>query len=69
MWDNQGNTPVRGDWKLYPNTAFSIEGNIRTPLDMWDGGHVQIMLEQDAVFDGEKVWYLAGRQTEWQLVR
>jgi hypothetical protein len=30
---------------------------------------VQIMLEQDALFDGIAVRYLAGRQTEWHLIR
>ncbi len=68
MWDNQGPTPVRGDWKLYPSTAYAIEGNIKAPVPEWDGQMVQIKFEQSAVFDGEKVWYLAGRQTEWHLV-
>ena len=69
MWDNQGLTPERGDWEVYANTAYSIEGNARRKLDMWDGQYVVIKLEQDAVFDGQRVWYLAGRQTEWLLVR
>jgi hypothetical protein len=30
---------------------------------------VQIKLEQSAVYDGATVWYLAGRQTEWHVVR
>ncbi|HVS63814.1 MAG TPA: M24 family metallopeptidase [Thermoanaerobaculia bacterium] len=69
MWDNQGDTPVLGDWKLQPSTAFSIEGNVRVLLEMWDGNQVVIKLEQDAVFDGEDVWYIAGRQVDWHLVR
>ncbi len=69
MWDNQGPTVGRGDWPLYPSTAYSIEGNVRVPLASWQGRPVQIMLEQDAVFDGQAVWYIAGRQTEWHLVR
>jgi len=69
MWDNQGPTPDRGDWPVYADTGYSIEGNARRQLDMWDGQYVVIKLEQDAVFDGEGVWYLAGRQTEWLLVR
>ena len=69
MWDNQGPTPHRGDWLLYPDTAFSIEGNARVKLPSWDDQYVVIKLEQDAVFDGETVWYIAGRQIEWQLVR
>jgi hypothetical protein len=30
---------------------------------------VQIKLEQSAVFDGQKVHYLAGRQTQWHVVK
>lgn len=69
MWDNQGETPVRGDWRLYPMTAYAIEGNIKTPVAEWDDQLVQIKLEQSAWFDGERVIYLAGRQTEWHLVQ
>ena len=68
MWDNQGPTPVRGDWKLYPNTAYAIEGNVKTRVPEWDDQWVQIKLEQSAVFDGEKVIYLAGRQTRWHVI-
>lgn len=69
MWDNQGPTPVKGDWLLHPNTGYAIEGNISTKIPEWDNQWVQIKLEQSAVFDGEKVWYLAGRQTQWHLIR
>lgn len=68
MWDNQGPTPVEGDWKLHPNTAYAIEGNVKVPVPEWDGQLVQIKMEQTALFDGEKVIYLAGRQTEWHVV-
>ena len=69
MWDNQGETPVRGDWPLYPMTAYAIEGNIKATVPEWDGQYVQIKLEQSALYDGERVVYLAGRQTEWHLVQ
>ena len=68
MWDNQGPTPHRGDWPLHPDTAFSIEGNARVKVPAWDDQYVVIKLEQDAVFDGRDVWYLAGRQVEWQVI-
>ena len=35
----------------------------------WDEQWVQIKLEQSAVFDGERVLYLGGRQTRWHLIR
>lgn len=69
MWDNQGKTPIRGDWPLYPNTAYAIEGNIKTQVPEWDNQWIQIKLEQSALFDGQTVWYLAGRQTQWHLIR
>lgn len=68
MWDNQGETPVRGDWPLYANTAYAIEGNIRYELPLWNGQGVRIKLEQGAIFDGERVVYLAGRQTQWHVI-
>lgn len=69
MWDNQGPTPVQGDWKLRPNTAYAIEGNVKVPVPEWNGQLVQIKLEQSALFDGRQVRYLAGRQTQWHVVR
>mgnify|MGYP002634922861 CR=1 FL=1 len=69
MWDNQAGTPVKGDWTLNKNTAYAIEGNIKTKLPEWDNEWIQIKLEQSAFFDGNKVFYLAGRQTQWHLIR
>ena len=68
MWDNQGPTPIQGDWPLHPMTAYAIEGNIKAQVAEWGGQWVQIKLEQSALFDGQRVQYLAGRQTEWHLV-
>lgn len=69
MWDNQGPTPIRGDWPLHPMTGYAIEGNVKVPVPEWDDQLVQIKLEQSAWFDGTTVRYLAGRQTGWHLVR
>jgi len=69
MWDKPGAIPNKGDWPLHPNTAYAIEGNILLQYEPWDDQHLQIKLEQSAVFDGERVVYLAGRQTDWHVVR
>jgi hypothetical protein len=69
MWDNQGPTPGQGDWPLHPMTAYAIEGNVKARVPEWGDGYVQIKLEQSALFDGDRVHYLAGRQTQWHLVR
>ncbi len=68
MWDNQGPTPHRGDWKLHPWTAYAIEGNVKVEAPDEDR-MIQIKLEQSAVYDGSRVLYLAGRQTSWHVVR
>ncbi len=69
MWDNQGPTPVRGDWQIYADTCYAIEGNVKAAIPEWGGQLAQIKLEQDACFDGERVDYLAGRQTTWHVIR
>jgi Xaa-Pro aminopeptidase len=68
MWDMQGGVPGKGDYPLYPNTAFSIELNAAVPVAEWGGQRVRFMLEQDAFFDGQRVWYIDGRQTELHLI-
>ncbi|MEM9324831.1 MAG: M24 family metallopeptidase [Bacteroidota bacterium] len=62
LWDQQGGVPGKGDYPLYANTAYSIELNTGVYIDQWEK-EIRIMLEEDAFFDGEKVWYLDGRQT------
>lgn len=69
MWDNQGGVPVTGQWTLSPSTAYAIEGNVKVAVAEWGGQFVQIKLEQTALFDGERVVYIAGRQTAWHVVR
>ncbi len=68
MWDKQGGVPGTGDYPLYPNTAYSIELNTTVSVPEWNGKDVRIMLEEDAFFDGEEVWYIDGRQEELLVV-
>ena len=67
LWDQQGGVPGRGDYKLYPNTAYAIELYAEADIPSW-GKPVRIRLEEDAFFDGEKVWYIDGRQREIFLI-
>ncbi|MEM7611670.1 MAG: M24 family metallopeptidase [Pseudomonadota bacterium] len=69
MWDNQGPTPGRGDWPLHAMTGYAIEGNVKVAVPEFDDQLVQMKLEQSALFDGDEVIYLAGRQTRLHLVR
>lgn len=68
LWDQQGGVPGRGDYPLYPNTAYAIELNAAVSIPSWGNKTIRIMLEEDALFDGERVYYLDGRQTELLLI-
>lgn len=67
LWDQQGGVPHRGDYPLYPNTAYSIELNTAVFIPEW-GKEIRMMMEEDAFFDGEKVRYIDGRQVELLLI-
>ena len=67
MWDQQGGVPGGGDYPIYPNTAYSIELYAETNIPSW-GKPVRIKLEEDAIFDGESVYYIDGRQKEIFLI-
>ena len=69
MWDNQGPTPGRGDWLLFPMTGYAIEGRVTVAIPEWNNEPVQMKLEQSAVYDGDEVRYLSGRQTHLHVVR
>ena len=60
--------PGRGDYPLFPHTAYSIELNAAVPIPEWGDKEIRIMLEEDAYFDGESAWYIDGRQTELWLI-
>ncbi len=68
LWDQQGGVPGRGDYPLFANTAHSIELNAAVEIPEWGGQKIRIMLEEDAFFDGERTWYIDGRQTELWLI-
>ena len=67
MWDKQNGVPGDGDYPLHKNTAYSIELNATVNVPMWKKD-IRIMLEEEAYFTGENVWYIDGRQTELILI-
>jgi len=69
MWDSQDGVPGSGDYPIRANAAWSIELKTMTPVASWGGKTVNIMLEEDAFFDGEAVTYISGRQTELHIVK
>jgi hypothetical protein len=68
LWDKQEGVPGQGDYPLYSNTCYAIELNIKAAIPEWQGKVVRIGLEQDALFSGEGVRYLNGRQTDFHIV-
>ena len=68
FWDDQSPSS-RGDHKLRPDTAWSIELNAVQPVPEWGGQKIPFRLEEDAYFDGKSVRYLDGRQTEFHLIK
>ncbi|WP_414901576.1 M24 family metallopeptidase [Sphingomonas flavalba] len=68
FWDNQNADP-RGEYRLRPNTAWSIELSATAAVPEWGGQLVTFPSEEDAFFDGKVVRYIDGRQSGFHLVR
>jgi len=68
LWDQQGGVPGKGEVPLRPHTAYSIELNAAVDVPEWGGQEVLFRLEEDAVFTGDTVRYLDGRQTNFYLI-
>ena len=63
LWDSQGGVKGKGDYPLYPNTAYSIELFAASEVKEW-GKIVRIMLEEDGLYDGSTFRFLDGRAEE-----
>lgn len=68
LWDMQGGVPGKGDYRLYDNTCYSIELNIKQSVPQWAGQIVRIALEEDAILENGEIRWLHGRQTEFHLI-
>ncbi len=67
FWDNQKASP-QGQHPLRPSTAWSIEVSAKSLVPEWSNQEVEFRLEEDAFFDGSRVVYLDGRQSEFHLI-
>jgi Xaa-Pro aminopeptidase len=57
-------------YPLYPNTAYSIEFNCKTPAAEWDNEDVYIGYEEDAIFtEAGGCRFIDGRQTKFILIK
>jgi Xaa-Pro aminopeptidase len=70
LWDRQQGVPGRGDVLILPNTWFSIELSVTTPVREWGNKDLWVGQEEDAVIDesGRPAWVLK-RQTEYHLIK
>ncbi|HWP02507.1 MAG TPA: M24 family metallopeptidase [Gemmatimonadaceae bacterium] len=70
LWDYQEGVPGRGDAPVLPNTWFSSELQVTTPVPEWGGQPVRVAQEEDFVIgaDGRPRWAYQ-RQTEWHIIR
>jgi len=67
FWDNQKPDP-KGEHPLRKNTAWSIELSAKSLVPEWSNQEVEFRFEEDAYFDGSKVVYLDGRQSNFHLI-
>jgi hypothetical protein len=68
MFDDQNEIPVRGDLKIYPNTCYALELNVKELIPEW-GFETGIYLEQTVGFNGEKVIFFDDRQKEFLIIK
>ena len=68
LWDMQGGVPVQGDYPLYNDTCYSLELNCKANLPEWEV-EIAFCAETDIIFTGDKVYYAAGRQDAFHLVK
>lgn len=67
-WE-QTDTGARGRVRLVPNSCFTAELSIDLAVPEWGGRELRFPNEQDVVFTGTGTHFLAGRQTEFHLIR
>ena len=70
LWDRQDGVPERGDVPVRPNTWFSTELQVTSPVAEWNNQRVRMAQEEEIWLDdaGARHWTLA-RQERFHLVR
>jgi Xaa-Pro aminopeptidase len=68
LWDRQEGVPGKGDYELNNNTCYAIELNAKKAVPEWEDQEVRMALEQDAAFTHDKLYFMAGRQTQLYLI-
>ena len=60
---------IRGEYPLYPNTAYAIEFQSLYSLPEWGGQDIRLGFEEDAVFTNEGIRFIDGYQKKLYLIR
>lgn len=70
LWDRQEGVPVRGDFRIRPETWFSIELQATSAIPEWAGRRLACRQEEEAYLDdrGSRHWTFR-RQERFHLVR
>jgi len=67
--EQQEGVPGRGEFTVHYNTCYAIELSIDTEIPEWDGQKVRFSIEEEAIFTPKGVFFFAGRQTKFHLVK
>ena len=70
LWDRQEGVPARGDVPIRPNSWFSTELQVTSPVPEWGGQEVRMAQEEEIRIDaaGQRHWILP-RQEHLHLIR
>lgn len=68
LWDMQQGVPVQGDYPLYNDTCYSLELSVMVDVKEWNVS-IAFGAETDVLFTGDRVYYLAGRQDHFHLIK
>ena len=70
LFDKQQGVPGHnGTYPLYNNTCYSLELNCKVTVPEWNNQEFALGLETDILFTNDKVYFLAGRQENFHLVK
>ncbi len=70
LWDMQGGVAGRGDAKVVSSMWYSVEHQVTTRVDEWDGQPVRMAQEEDMIISADgKVRWAHKRQDRLHLVR
>lgn len=68
LFDMQNGVPGSGDYKLYNDTLYSLELNAKVEVPEWDM-KLTLGAETDIIFADDQAYYVAGRQTQFHLIK